>query len=369
MKFTKLALTLLFSSVLFCGCAKDNSMAIKINDKVITKAEFYDDFNKIKNLQVKHLPENLKKDDSYIVLSLKNKQVKDTIARELLIQEFEKRKITASEEEIKARKDELIKQVGSLESFNKALKDNNISEERLNSDMANEVKTTKLINSIAKGKITDSDAEKYYKENKASFTTPEKVQASHILFDTNLDSIKSAIVKADKKGELSQEEIEKKAKEEVAKVEALAKEVRQKAVNNPKNFAQLAKEYSKDLGSAQQGGDLGYIAKEEVVPEFGNAAFSQKVGTISQLVKSQYGTHIIYVKDKKAKQVQTYASMKADIKEFLKQKQEQDALNKLISGLKNQAKIEFGDSSLNPVNIEKQIQESLLSGLSKAKKK
>ena len=46
-------------------------------------------------------------------------------------------------------------------------------------------------------------------------------------------------------------------------------------------------------------------------------AFSQKVGTISPLVKSQFGTHIIYVKDKSAKQTQTYASVKADIKEFL----------------------------------------------------
>ena len=151
MKFTKLALTLLSSAILFCGCTKDNSIAIKVNDKVITKSEFYDNYNKIKNAQLKYLPENLKKDNSYVVLSIKSKYVNDVIVNALLEEEFEKRKITASEEEIKTRIDQIIKQMGSKEAFDKAIKENGISQEKLNSDMANEVKTTKL--EIQKSKI------------------------------------------------------------------------------------------------------------------------------------------------------------------------------------------------------------------------
>lgn len=359
MKFTKLALTLLSSAVLFCGCTKDNSVAIKVNDKVITKAEFYNDYNKIKDMQLKHLPDNLKKDNSYVVLSIKSKCVNDAIVNELLKEEFEKRKITASEEEIKARIDKIIKQMGSKEVFDKAIKENGVSQERLNSDMANEVKTIKLIDSITNVKVTDSDAQKFYKQNKAEFTQPERVLASHILFDTNIETIKRAVATADKDAKLSQEEIDKKAKEDLEKIEALANEVRQKAVNNPKNFAQLAKEYSQDPGSAQQGGDLGYITREQVVKEFGDMAFSQKVGTISPLVKSQFGTHIIYVKDKSAKQTQSYASVKADIKEFLTKRAKYEAFNNLVKGLKDKATIEFVDTSLDPKNIEKKIQESL----------
>ena len=98
MKFTKLALTLLSSAILFCGCTKDNSVAIKINDKVITKSEFYNDFNKIKNAQLKYLPEDLRKNNSYGALSIKSKCVNDAIVNALLTEEFEKRKIKASEE-------------------------------------------------------------------------------------------------------------------------------------------------------------------------------------------------------------------------------------------------------------------------------
>ena len=77
------------------------------------------------------------------------------------------------------------------------------------------------------------------------------------------------------------------------------------------------------------------------------------------MVKSQFGTHIIYVKDKSAKQTQSYASTKADIKEFLVKKAKYEAFNNLIKGLKDKATIEFIDSSLDPKNIEKKIQESL----------
>ena len=360
MKFTKTATVLLCSALLFCGCTKNNDAAIKINDKVITKAQFNDDFNKIKNLQLKYLPDAFKKEDGYVVLSIKSKCVNDAIVRELLSQEFEKRKITASEEEIKAKKEKIIAQVGSKEAFEELLKKNGINDERLNSDLSSEVKTEKLINSLSNVKISDSDAEKFYKENKSDFTTPEKVQAFHILFNTNPEEIKRQIVAQDKDAKLSQADIDKKVKEEVSKMEALANEVRQKAIKNPKDFSKLAKEYSQDKGSAQNGGDLGYITKEQVVPEFGQMAFSQKVGSISPLVKTQYGTHIIYVKDKSAKQVQQFATVKADIKEFLSKKAKYDALNKLLTGLKSSAKIEYVDKSLDPANIEKQIKESMV---------
>lgn len=359
MKFTKIALTLLCCGVLFCGCSKNSDIVIKVNDRGITKAEFYDDFNKIKNAELKNAPKDVQKNSGYAVLAIKSRYVNDVIVRELLSQEFEKRKITASEDEIKAKKEFIIKQIGSKEAFDKILKENNISQEKLNSDMAKEVKMDKLIASIANANITDSDAEKFYKENKADFTLPERVQASHILFETNIEAIKKSIADADKNASLTTEAIEAKAKEQLNKNLALAEEVRQKAIKNPKNFAQLAKEYSQDKGSAQNGGDLGFITREQVVKEFGDAAFSQKVGTISPLVKSQFGTHIIYVKDKAAKETQSFSKVKADIKQFLERRQKIDTARDLITGLKNSATIEYVDKNLDPANIQKQLEKAL----------
>jgi len=359
MKFTKLALTFLCSAVLFCGCTKDSDAVIKINDQAVTKAEFYDDYNKIRNVQFKNAPREIQNETSYPSLALKDNYVNNLIVRKLLAQEFEKRKITASEEEIKAQTQKVIAQIGSKEAFDNILKENGITPEKLNSDMAMEVKVEKLFQTLKKGEITDKDAQQFYKEHKADFNQPKRVKAAHILIETNEAKIRKNIVDADKTASLSQEEIEKRVKEEIAKAEKLASEVRQKALNNPKDFAKLAKEYSHDSGSAQNGGDLGYITEDQVVPEFGKMAFSQKVGTISPLVKSQFGTHIIYVTDKAAAGLQPFSEVKADLKRFLTIKQKNETIHNLVDGLKSSAKIEFIDESLNPANIQKEMEKAM----------
>lgn len=359
MKFTKIACTLLCSVALFCGCAKNSDVVLKINDKEITRAEFYNDFNKIKNSQFKNAPKELQKDDSYMVLSLKERYLNDVITRELLSQEFVKRNIQATEEEVKNKKQQVINQIGSEEQFKKILKENNVSDERVNSDMANEVKLEKLVNSLASSKVTDAEIQKFYSQNKAQFNLPERVQASHILINVNPEDVKRQITDADKEAKLSTADIDTKVKEEVARKEKLAVELQQKAAKNPKDFAKLAKEFSDDKGSAAQGGDLGFVTRESVVKEFGDAAFKQKVGTVSPLVKSQFGYHIILVKDKAAKGTQPLSKVKNDLSAYLTQQKKVQAMQKLVEGLKDGAKIEFVDESLKPENLKKQIDEAL----------
>ena len=225
--------------------------------------------------------------------------------------------------------------------------------------MANEVKIEKLVNSLGAKSVSNAEIEKYYKQNKLQFTTPERVQASHILFDTNAESIRRKIVDADKEAKLTTADIDSKVKAEIARKEALAKEVREKALKNPKKFAELARQYSDDEGSAKKGGDLGFITRETVVKEFGDAAFNQKVGTISPIVKSQFGEHIIYVTDKSAAGVQSLASVRNDLKVYLSEQKKVEKLQSLIKGLKDKATIEYVDSSLSPDNLKKQLEAAL----------
>ena len=110
-KCTKIALTILCSSILFCGCTKSSDVVLKINDEAVTRAEYYDDFNRIKNVQFKNAPKEYQKDTSYPVLALKEKYTEDVIIRKLLNQECQKRNIEATPEEIKAKKEQVIAQM------------------------------------------------------------------------------------------------------------------------------------------------------------------------------------------------------------------------------------------------------------------
>ena len=367
MKFTKLAITMLCALVVFCGCAKNSDVVIKVNNTEITRGEFYGDFEKIKSVQVKNLPKEFQQDNSFTVLSMKEKFVNDTILRALVSEEFAKRNITVTPKEVNERKAKLIAQVGSEEQFNNILKSSGITEAKMLEDLESEAKLDKLVKTLEKGNVSDSEALKYYNKNKTAFTLPKRVRASHILINTDENALKRELTESDKEGKLSTAEIDKKAKEEAQRREKLVNEIRQKAANNPKNFAQLAKEYSQDPGSAQKGGDLGFFVKEQMVPEFANAAFTQKVGVVGPVVKTQFGKHIILVTDKAAGGLQPFNSVKEDIKVYLGEQKKFMAFQKFVKGLKDNATIEFYDESLKPDVLRKQIEESLSKKMSKEK--
>lgn len=370
MKFAKIMSLLLCTTVLFCGCIKDNRAAIKINDKVITRAEFYDDFNKMKDAQFKNLSKDLQAPDSYLVLSLKNKFVNDVIFRELLAQEFEKRKIEATQKEIDAKKAEIISQMGSEENLNKILKENAITPERLQKDLASEVKTIKLLDQLNVTKVSDKDAQKYYNNNKDKFNFPDRILVSHILIDTSAENIRRKIIDADKDAKLSNAQIDEKVKQEVQKQKDLLNKALKEARLNPKNFAQVAAKYSQDEASAKNGGNLGFVARGQLVPEFEKVAFDElKPGVVSDPVKTQFGEHIILVTDKAKGGIQPYSKIKEDLKKFLDQQNKIAALQKFATGLKDKSKIEFVDEDLNPVNIHQQIDEAFKRQIESSNKK
>ena len=360
MKFTKIALAITCSALLFCGCAKDSDVVMKINNTEITRAQFYGDLNKIQDIQFKNAPKEMKKNMGYAKLVLKTRYINDLITRTLLEEDFSKWKIEATEDEIKAKKEELIKKVGSEEELNKKLQESGISSERFEKDLASEVKAEKLIKQVTSTiKVSDSEIAKFYNDNKAQFTVPERAEVAHILFDTNPDNIKRALIEKDKDANISSKDIDLKVKDEITRKEALAKDVATKAAKNPKQFAQLAKQYSEDPATKDKGGDLGFIFKEQVEKEFGDVAFVQKVGTVSPLVKTRYGLHIIYVKDRSAGGVQKLDRVKNDLRVYLLEQKKVEAFQKYLQGLKNGIKIEYFEDSLKPENLEQQLKNAI----------
>jgi peptidyl-prolyl cis-trans isomerase C len=117
------------------------------------------------------------------------------------------------------------------------------------------------------------------------------------------------------------------------------------------DFATLAKEKSKDPGAAE-GGDLGYFTKEQMVPEFAEAAFKLDKGQISDPVKTQFGWHIIQVLDKRTKPTPSYDQVKDQLQNYVARRAQAD----LVDNLRKSATIERFDqpaaqsnpSTLNP---------------------
>ena len=153
-----------------------------------------------------------------------------------------------------------------------------------------------------KATVSGQQIERAYTDNIQQYSTPEQVRASHILLKT--EGKDDAAVK-------------KQAEEILAKVKAGG------------DFAELAKKNSQDESSAVKGGDLDFFNKGAMVPEFDKTAFSMKPGEISDLVKSQFGYHIIKVTDKRPATTRTLAEVRTQIEDQLKYEQAQTAAQKL----------------------------------------
>jgi peptidyl-prolyl cis-trans isomerase D len=137
--------------------------------------------------------------------------------------------------------------------------------------------------------VTPADIERYYNQNIQQFQTPEQVRASHILLKTEGKN---------------DEDVRKAAEEVLKKVKANG------------DFAALAKQYSEDT-SKDQGGDLGLFGKGRMVPEFEAAAFAMQPGQVSDLVKSQFGYHIIKVTERQDPKTTPIDEVRAQIQQQL----------------------------------------------------
>jgi len=163
----------------------------------------------------------------------------------------------------------------------------------------------------AKATVTPADLTKAYNDNIQQYTSPEQVRASHILLKT--EGKDEAAVKA--------------------KAEEILKEAKAGA-----DFAELAKKNSEDDSNAQNGGDLDYFGRGRMVPEFDTAAFTMEPGQISDLVKTQFGFHIIKLTDKKAGAVRPLEEVKQQLTDQIQSDKAQAEATDLATRLEAQIK-------------------------------
>ena len=159
--------------------------------------------------------------------------------------------------------------------------------------------------------VTGQQIERYYNDNIQQYSTPEQVRASHILLKT--EGKDDAAVK-------------KQAEDLLAQLKKGA------------NFEELAKKNSQDEGSAVKGGDLDFFGRGAMVPEFDKVAFELQPGQLSDVVKSQFGYHIIKVTDKRPASQKPLSEVRSQIEDTLKYEQAQTAAQKLADQVAGELK-------------------------------
>lgn len=202
------------------------------------------------------------------------------ISDEIIRQEMKNENIKVSDKEIAEEMEAYMDTFGGEDTFNEVLKNSGVDVSIIEKNIMTYLASKKILE--PRIEITDEEIQTYFDENKDSFDKEEEVEASHILVDD-----------------------EKTAKEVVKKIE------------QDEDFAELAKEYSTDTASKDNGGELGFFAKGDMVKEFEEKAFGMENGDISEPVKTEYGYHIIKVTDKQEPKKAELEEVKDEIKDIL----------------------------------------------------
>lgn len=199
--------------------------------------------------------------------------------------------------------------------------------------------------------LSEEEIQQYYEANKAQFTRPEQVKVSYI--ELAAESLKAQMTVSDEEVEqYYQEHLDKYSSEEQRRVAHILIEgddqARAQAVldelNAGADFATLAQEKSDDFGSADNGGDLGWIERDVMDPAFEEAAFAlQNVGDVTELVKSDFGYHIIKLEELKDSVVKPFSQVAAQIKQEMIDQKAVDQFYELQSELEKVA-FEYPDS-------------------------
>ena len=302
------------------GSVPNDSIAT-VNSTSITKASF-NSLMEVGFAKYKAQHQPAPKVGTAAYTQLKDQAVAFLVQQEELQQEADKLGVTVTQKDIDKQVATIRKTYykNSQKQLLVALKKDDITLDQLEQySLRPNLLTSKLQAKVTSNvKVTDAAAHKYYTQNSTSFTTPETREVRHILVSSK----------------------------------TLAEKI-YRQLKGGASFAKLAKKYSKDTGSAAQGGKLCVAhggssgACQQTVPPFDKAAFSLKTKEISQPVKSVYGYHIIQpLAAAKPAHKQSFSEVKSQIEANLAQQQKQTAwqnwLTKLADDFKGKVSYQTG---------------------------
>ena len=231
------------------------------------------------------------------------------IEQRLILQEARRRNALASEPQVDAAIEDIKKNFPSEEEFQLALTQRSLTLSDLRDRLRTNLTVQNLQAQVSKAAVSEEEIRKFYQENRKEFDRPEQVRVRHILVET----------------------------------EAEARFILARLARGEK-FEDLARQLSKDPGSKEQGGDLGFVARGQLVPEFEQTAYTLQPGQVSPVVKTQYGFHIIQGIARQAAQPSTLAEVREQIRRQLLSKKQEADFTAWLKQVKQTAKITRSDT-------------------------
>ncbi|MRR06641.1 MAG: peptidylprolyl isomerase [Deltaproteobacteria bacterium] len=242
------------------------------------------------------------------------------INKKLIEQKVKELDIKVSDDEVKQAIEDVKKTNAiSEENLRAALAARGISFDDYKIQLKEQLERLRLISLEVRSKIQVSEKEiqEYYAANAGKFQVDEAFHARQIFFSI------PAKASADQ---------QKQVAEKAEKVLAEAKE--------GADFVELAKKYSDDP-SGKEGGDLGFLKKGEVLPEFEKALTTMKTGDVSGLIRTAAGIHIIKLEEIREGNQQNYDAVKREIEDILYKQKSEERFSQWLEGLRKNAAIEM----------------------------
>lgn len=256
------------------------------------------------------------------LMQLDREAARQLALQALLTRESSKVKIPDLGAKAETEIQQIKNQMGGDKAFEERLKTMNSTRAKLKEDLMQQMRLRELLrtNVPPSGEPPPAAIEKFYAENKAKFTRPPTVRASHVLVAVPQGS--APAVKAQKKAVID------------------AARARVTAPKGAQDFAKVAAEVSQD-GSAKRGGDLGYFAQGQMVPQFSKVAFETPVGTVSPVFETSFGYHFLKVTDRRAGGPVSLDEARPQIAEFLKRAKDAENLKGYFAKIEAEAKIVY----------------------------
>ncbi|MBN1885167.1 MAG: peptidylprolyl isomerase [Candidatus Krumholzibacteriota bacterium] len=254
--------------------------------------------------------------------AIKTQSVTNVINRRLLEAAARERGFVASDEKVEQRIADLRAQYPSPEAFDERLAAGGMTMEQLRGEMKSGIGIEEMLEAeLEKApKKTDEELLAFYEENVDRFKEAEQVRASHIL--VKVEPSDTDAMKAEK----------------LLKIKNIREELLLGA-----DFAEKAREAS-ECPSSANGGDLGFFEHGSMVKPFADAAFALDVGSISPIVETQFGFHVIKVTERKPARTVPFDEARQHIEADFERSRQQEVVGRLLNELREKAQIVYVDS-------------------------